>query len=79
MPISSINKKASAGAHTQGHYVERLIGTIRREYLNHTFFWNSIDLQRKLEQFGAYYNSWGAFTAPSTVPRPQFVLDNPHH
>jgi len=25
-------------------FVERLIGTVRREYLDHTFFWNSIDL-----------------------------------
>ena len=37
-------------------FVERLIGTIRREYLDHTFFWNSIDLHRKLEKFRAYYN-----------------------
>ena len=38
-------------------FVERLIGTIRREYLDHTFFWNSIDLRRKLAKFRAYYNS----------------------
>jgi len=37
-------------------FIERLIGTIRREYLEHTFFWNSIDLRRKLERFRAYYN-----------------------
>ena len=37
-------------------FIERLIGTIQREYLDHTFFWNSIDLHRKLEQFRAYYN-----------------------
>jgi len=37
-------------------FVERLIGTIRREYLDHTFFWNSVDLHRKLKNFGAYYN-----------------------
>jgi len=26
-------------------FVERLIGTIRREYLDHTFFWTTIDLE----------------------------------
>ena len=36
---------------------ERLIGTIRREYLDCTFFWNSVDLRRKLESFKAYYNA----------------------
>ncbi|MGH8754795.1 MAG: hypothetical protein ACREU0_03025, partial [Burkholderiales bacterium] len=33
----------------QSHpFVERLIGTLRREYLDHLFFWNGIDLERKL-------------------------------
>jgi putative transposase len=37
-------------------FVERLIGTIRREFLDRTLFWNSLDLHRKLETFKAYYN-----------------------
>ena len=37
-------------------FVERLIGTIRREYLNHLFFWNAQDLERKLAEFQHYYN-----------------------
>ena len=37
-------------------YVERLIGTIRREYLDRTFFWNAVDLARKLVDFRDYYN-----------------------
>jgi putative transposase len=37
-------------------FVERLIGTIRREYLNHVLFWNSVDLERKLREFMVYYN-----------------------
>src|SRR5450755_4273010 len=37
-------------------FVERLIGTVRREYLDHSLFWNRLDLQRKLDRFAAYYN-----------------------
>jgi putative transposase len=37
-------------------FVERLIGTIRREYLDHVFFWNAQDLERKLGTFLQYYN-----------------------
>ncbi len=37
-------------------FVERLIGTIRREYLDRLFFWNAGDLARKLEAFRDYYN-----------------------
>ncbi len=37
-------------------FVERLIGTIRRVYLDHTLFWNTKDLERKLEDFRQYYN-----------------------
>jgi transposase InsO family protein len=37
-------------------FVERLIGTIRRELLDQTLFWNSVDLEQKLLSFGDYYN-----------------------
>jgi len=37
-------------------FVERLIGTIRREYLDHVFYWNGKDLQRKLDEFKSYFN-----------------------
>ena len=37
-------------------FVERLIGTVRREYLDRTLFWNRSDLERKLENDKAYYN-----------------------
>jgi transposase InsO family protein len=38
-------------------FVERLIGTIRREYLDRVFFWNAVDLARKLGEFRDYYNA----------------------
>jgi len=37
-------------------FVERLVRTIRREYLDHLVFWNVEDLERKLELFQNYYN-----------------------
>ncbi len=37
-------------------FVERLIVTIRREFLDHILFWNSVDLERKLNEFKDCYN-----------------------
>ena len=36
-------------------FVERLIGTIRREFLDQVLCWNGRDLERKLAEFEAYY------------------------
>ena len=36
--------------------VERLIGTVRREYLDHVLFWTAADLERKLVEFQQYCN-----------------------
>ena len=38
-------------------FIERLIGTIRHEYLDRVFFWNAVDLARKLDEFRDYYNA----------------------
>ena len=38
-------------------FIERLIGTIRREYLDRLFFWTADDLERKLDLFKNYYNA----------------------
>jgi transposase InsO family protein len=38
-------------------FVERLIGTMRREFLDHVLFWNARDLERKLTEFQTYYNA----------------------
>jgi transposase InsO family protein len=66
-------------------FVERLIGTVRRECLDQTLFWNARDLERKLADFRIYYNrhrthrSLGGVT-PSEVagsnPEPQISLNS---
>jgi transposase InsO family protein len=38
-------------------FVERLIGTIRREFLDDVRFWNARDLEGKLAEFQSYYNA----------------------
>ena len=37
-------------------FVERLIGTIRLEYLDQTLFWTTEDLEKKLRDFQHYFN-----------------------
>src|SRR5882672_8893717 len=41
-------------------FVERLIGTIRRECLDHTLFWTATDLENKLLDFQRYFNGHSA-------------------
>jgi putative transposase len=39
-------------------FIERLIGTIRRECLDQTLFWTTTDLELKLAAFQEYYNEY---------------------
>ncbi len=49
--------------------VERLIGTIRREFLDQVLFWSSNDLERKLSKFKDYYNHYRTHSAlPRDAP-----------
>ena len=38
-------------------FIERLIGTVRREYLDRILFWSNVDLEAKLIDLQQYYNS----------------------
>ena len=40
----------------QGCQPASLIGTIRREFLDRPFFWNALDLERKLQAIGGFCN-----------------------
>jgi len=57
-------------------FVERLIGTVRREFLDHVLFWNATDLQRKLDNFQTYYNTGRVHAARDHQP-PVGLLSNP--
>ncbi len=48
---------------TSHPFIERLIGTVRRECLDKTLFFNSRDLQKKLNDFQKYYNSTRAHSS----------------
>jgi putative transposase len=37
-------------------FIERLIGSVRRELLDQTFFWTAADLENKLRGYRQYYN-----------------------
>ena len=41
-------------------FIERLIGTIRRECLDQLLFWTATDLEEKLSDFRNYYNQYRA-------------------
>ncbi|XOV85446.1 MAG: integrase core domain-containing protein [bacterium] len=53
-------------------FIERVIGTIRREYLDHVPFWNSLDLERKLDEFKDYYNNHRTHAALSRLSPTKF-------
>ncbi len=48
-------------------FVERLIGTIRREYLDRIWFWHRSDLERKLEDYRTFYNHYRCHTGLAGV------------
>lgn len=59
-------------------FVERLIGTVRRELLDQVPFWNARDLDRKLHQFRDYYNRERTHTSlGGTTPDSNAELSKP--
>jgi transposase InsO family protein len=58
MSIFRIDEIASVPGVPWSHpFVERLIGTVRREFIDRTLFWNQVDLERKLSAYQQYFNS----------------------
>jgi putative transposase len=51
-------------------FVERLIGTIRGEYLDHLLFWTTADLENKLLDFRSHFNNHRTHTSRRTPDKP---------
>jgi hypothetical protein len=66
---SSFSKSSSAFSEAVRYvplshpFVERLIGTLRREYLDNLLFWTTTDLENKLLDFRTYFNNHGTHTS----------------
>jgi transposase InsO family protein len=55
--------KSVPGVPTSHPFIERVIGTVRRELLDQVLFWNATDLERKLIDFQYYYNEHRVHTS----------------
>jgi putative transposase len=59
-------------------FVERLTGTIRREYLHQMLIWNVSDLKRKMEAFRQYYNAHRVHSALRSDTPSENLRRNPN-
>ena len=76
--VLEINEVKSVPNIPMSHpFVERLIGTLRREYFDRVFFWNSADLERKLTEFKVYSTPI-EFIEALTALRPLDAPENRH-
>jgi len=71
----------------QNPFVERVIGSLRRECLDHVIVWNERSLRRHLQQYLAYYHQWRTHLSldkdapvPRTVQSPasSMIVQVPH-
>jgi transposase InsO family protein len=53
---------------TSHPFVERLIGSVRRELLDQTFFWTATDLENKLRAYQQYYNEYRCHSSRDGAP-----------
>lgn len=62
-PVLEVDEiKTIPGTPRSHAFVGQLIGTIRREYPDRIWFWNQTDLERKLEDYKAFYNQFRCHT-----------------
>jgi putative transposase len=57
----------------QNPFVERVIGSVRRECLDHVIIWNERGLRRHLQRYLTYYHAWRphlSLDKDAPIPRP---------
>ena len=75
--IIDVDEIKSVPGHAVSHpFIERVIGTFRREILDQTLFWNERDLLNKLNEFKKYYNTRGHWSLDSETPKQKTNLNN---
>jgi len=58
-------------------FIERFFRSVRNEFIDHTLFWNSQDLQTNLNQYKSYYNSTrGHWSLDHLTPNQQAECDS---
>src|SRR5215510_12939781 len=55
---AALRRQCSRPSSTLHPFVERLVGTLRRECLDRTLFWTTADLEAKLREFQEYFNEY---------------------
>ena len=71
--LEVIEVKTVPGVPLSHPFVERLIGTVRRECLDQTLFWTTADLEAKLREFQHYFNGYRTHTGlGGRLPEPAF-------
>ncbi len=65
------------GVPTSHPFIERLVGSIRREFLDHMLFFNEEDLQRKLDLFKDYYNNTRAHSSLEMKTPKEIAVEEP--
>jgi transposase InsO family protein len=69
--------KSVPGVPTSHPFIERVIGTTRREYLDHFIFFGSRDLQNKLDHFQEYYNNHRGHSSLGMKTPRRMTKENP--
>lgn len=54
-------------------FVERLIGSVRRELMDQSFFWTATDLENKLRTYRQYYNEYRCHSSRDGMTPVEFI------